>query len=84
MINETRTLEEKVNKAMIDATCLADELRAKQKNTQHEQRKRQSLDCDVQDMQVKSVAAEQLAVKGGKQTQDWDKRFKIGKVGQMD
>ena len=52
MINETRTLEEKVNKAMIDAACLADELHAEQENTQHEQRKRQSLECHVHDMQV--------------------------------
>ncbi len=64
--NNLRATEEQTKKAMMDASRLAEELRAEQEHSTHIDRMRKSLEAQCKDMQLRLDEAEQAALKGGK------------------
>merc|ERR1712241_837823 len=66
MTGEAKISEDKANKAMVDASRLAEELRAEQDIAAALGRERKLLDCQVKDCQTRLDDAEANALKGGK------------------
>ena len=58
MASEARLSDEKAKKAMVDAACLADELRGEQELAQSLERDRKLYDCQVKDMQATATEEE--------------------------
>merc|ERR1712157_356990 len=66
MGSEAHISDEKAKKAMVDAACIADELRGEQDLSQSFEKDRKLLECQVKDMQQRLDEAETNALKGGK------------------
>merc|ERR1711937_767261 len=66
MSSEAHLSEEKAKKAMVDATRLADELRAEQELALGFERDRKLMECQIKDVQQRLDEAETNALKGGK------------------
>merc|ERR1719320_412603 len=66
MLNEAKNSEEKAKKAMVDATRLADELRAEQEHAQSQEKMRKGLEVQVKDLQARLEEAEGNALKASK------------------
>merc|ERR1740137_378409 len=66
MASESGLSEEKAQRAMIDAACLADELRAEQDIAQSLERDNKLLEAQVKDVQARVDEAQTNALKGGK------------------
>merc|ERR1711923_241558 len=66
MVGEAKISEAKAVKAMTDAACLAEELRAEQDVAAGFERERKLLECQVKDCQTRLDDAEANALKGGK------------------
>merc|ERR1719220_1789490 len=66
MAGEAGLSEEKAQRAMIDAACLADELRSEQELAQSLEREKRLLEAQVKDMQARVDEAQTNALKGGK------------------
>merc|ERR1712241_1401006 len=58
--------EEKAKKAMVDASRLADELRAEQDHCSNQQKAKRALDAQVKELEVRLAEVAVTATKGGK------------------
>ena len=66
MANEAHLSEDKAKKAMVDAACLADELRTEQEMAQCFEKDRKLFESQAKDVQTRLDEAECNALKGGK------------------
>ncbi|XP_071672388.1 myosin-3-like isoform X2 [Patagioenas fasciata] len=64
--NETKSAEERAQKAITDAAMMAEKLKKEQDTSAHLERMKRNLDQTVKDLQHRLDEAEQLALKGGK------------------
>ncbi|XP_064890536.1 myosin-3 isoform X2 [Columba livia] len=64
--NETKSAEEREQKAITDAAMMAEKLKKEQDTSAHLERMKRNLDQTVKDLQHRLDEAEQLALKGGK------------------
>merc|ERR1712198_95854 len=66
MLLNAKNSEEKAKKAMVDASRLADELRAEQDHTNGLSKTKKSLETQLQEMEGKIADAEESAIRGGR------------------
>merc|ERR1719471_889951 len=66
LLQSARNSEEKAKKAMVDASRLADELRAEQDHCSNQQKARRALDAQVKELEVRLADVMDTATKGGK------------------
>merc|ERR1719300_2322734 len=66
MLLSAKSSEEKAKKAMVDASRLADELRAEQDHTNGLSKTKKSLETQLQEMEGKIADAEESAIRGGR------------------
>merc|ERR1712112_61053 len=66
MLLNAKNSEEKAKKAMVDASRLADELRAEQDHTNGLSKTKKSLETQLQEMEGKIADAEETAIRGGR------------------
>merc|ERR1719450_1920212 len=66
MLLNAKNSEEKAKKAMVDASRLADELRAEQDHTNNLSKTKKSLETQLQEMEGKIADAEETAIRGGR------------------
>ncbi|XP_065503648.1 myosin-3-like [Caloenas nicobarica] len=64
--NETKSAEERAQKAITDAAMMTEKLKKEQDTSAHLERMKKNLDQTVKDLQLRLDEAEQLALKGGK------------------
>merc|ERR1711972_193555 len=65
-MGNAKNSEEKAKKAMVDASRLADELRAEQDHTNGLSKTKKSLETQLQEMEGKIADAEESAIRGGR------------------
>jgi chromosome segregation ATPase len=66
MLHQAKNSEEKSKKAMIDAARLADELRAEQDHSSHQEKGKRALECQLCELENRLVEANDMATKGGR------------------
>merc|ERR1712152_6161 len=66
MLHQAKNSEEKAKKAMIDAARLADELRAEQDHSSHQEKSKRSLESQIAELEQRLVEANDSAAKGGR------------------
>merc|ERR1711878_212371 len=65
-LQQAKNSEDKSKRAMVDASRLADELRAEQDHVQAESRAKRALDTQLGELEARLADAEATAMKGGK------------------
>jgi len=65
-LQSAKNSEEKAKKAMVDASRLADELRAEQDHCANQQKAKRALDAQVKELEVRLAEVVETATKGGK------------------
>merc|ERR1712242_84046 len=67
MLLAAKNGEEKAKKAMIDAARLADELRAEQDHSSHQEKSKRALESQMNELENRLAEASDMATKGGRQ-----------------
>merc|ERR1719153_881057 len=65
-LQQAKNSEEKAKKAMVDASRLADELRAEQDHVTNQSKSKRSLETQLQEMENKYHEVNEMAVRGGR------------------
>merc|ERR1712124_133866 len=66
LMHQAKNSEEKAKKAMIDAARLADELRAEQDHSSHQEKSKRALKSQMNELENRLVEANDVATKGGR------------------
>ena len=66
LLQSAKNSEEKAKKAMVDASRLADELRAEQDHCANQQKTKRALDAQVKELEIRLADVVETATKGGK------------------
>jgi len=66
MLHQAKNSEEKAKKAMIDAARLADELRAEQDHSSHQEKSKRALESQMNELENRLAEASDMATKGGR------------------
>merc|ERR1712088_293588 len=66
MMHQAKNSEEKSKEAMIDAARLADELRAEQDHTSHQEKTKRALESQITELENRLAEANEMAMKGGR------------------
>ena len=66
MLHQAKNSEEKAKKAMIDAARLADELRAEQDHSSHQDKAKRTLESQISELESHLCEANDVAAKGGR------------------
>merc|ERR1712173_211242 len=66
LLQSAKNSEEKAKKAMVDASRLADELRAEQDHCSAQQKTKRALDAQVRELEIRLADVVETATKGGK------------------
>ena len=66
LLQSAKNSEEKAKKAMVDASRLADELRAEQDHCSNQQKTKRALDAQVRELELRLADVVETATKGGK------------------
>merc|ERR1719419_1406138 len=66
MLHQAKNSEEKAKKAMIDAARLADELRAEQDHSSHQEKSKRALESQMNELENRLAEASEMATKGGR------------------
>ena len=66
MLHQAKNSEEKSKKAMIDAARLADELRAEQDHSSHQEKAKRAMESQIGELENRLAEANDMAMKGGR------------------
>ena len=66
LLQSAKNSKEKAKKAMVDASRLADELRAEQDHCANQQKTKRALDAQVKELEIRLADVVETATKGGK------------------
>merc|ERR1712088_1037875 len=66
MLHQAKNSEEKSKKAMIDAARLADELRAEQDHSSHQEKAKRAMESQITELENRLAEANDMAMKGGR------------------
>merc|ERR1712024_332565 len=66
MLHQAKNSEEKAKKAMVDATRLADELRAEQEHSSSQEKAKRALETQIAELEQRLAEANEVAAKGGR------------------
>merc|ERR1711923_174904 len=66
MLAQAKNSEEKAKKAMVDASRLADELRAEQDHSCAQSKAKRALESQIAEVEVRLAEANEVAAKGGR------------------
>merc|ERR1711982_16623 len=66
MLHQAKNSEEKAKKAMVDAACLADELRAEQEHANAQEKSKRALESQIAELDQRLSEANEIAARGGR------------------